>query len=532
MITVLDILGLEGVQTGAPVVLAGGRNLSRTVRWVHVAEIPDIARLLQGGELILTTGVQIPGTEDGQLSYARSLHEAGATGVVIELGTAHSELHPGTVRWAEEQGFPLIALHRETQFVAITEQAHAAILSSQVDELRACREIQNAFSEHAIEGAAPAAIVRDVHRLTGCDAVLEDAGGHILFVAGDRPTGEIVNEWERARLALTHPPRTARTGSGPVWLGTLVGARGNDWGRIALRVESGTPSLRHDTALEQAASALALNRLVQRDRETLERQAHRLLMSAIEEQTVPFGELLRRAERLGVPLTGDRFVAMHVIVPVTGTPDAHGHAVVHDVAEHIATALRRLRAPALISSHTDTSILMLVPLLSTEEEAQTIDAIADAIHDIRSQERLTIGASTPFSSIADAVAGLREAEQVALAARRRGRWQPVHRLADVPLHGLLQLIGTDARMQVFVEEQLRPFRESKDGPELLRAVEGYIRCAGNKSQLAEELHLSRPALYKRLTDIEELLHASLSDSETLTALHLAILADQLVNASG
>lgn len=33
------------------------------MRWAHVAEVADIAHLLRGGELVLTTGVALP--DDG-----------------------------------------------------------------------------------------------------------------------------------------------------------------------------------------------------------------------------------------------------------------------------------------------------------------------------------------------------------------------------------------------------------------------------------------------------------------------------------
>lgn len=52
--TVDDVLRLEAVRRGQPRVVAGGDRLGNRVRWVHVAEITDIAHLLHGGELVLT----------------------------------------------------------------------------------------------------------------------------------------------------------------------------------------------------------------------------------------------------------------------------------------------------------------------------------------------------------------------------------------------------------------------------------------------------------------------------------------------
>src|SRR5688500_4295055 len=54
-LSVRDILALPELVTGRPVVVAAEQALDRPVRWVHVAEIADVAPLLRGGELILTT---------------------------------------------------------------------------------------------------------------------------------------------------------------------------------------------------------------------------------------------------------------------------------------------------------------------------------------------------------------------------------------------------------------------------------------------------------------------------------------------
>ena len=55
-ITVQRALELPGLRGGLPEVVAGGERLDRTVRWVHAGEVPNIASLLKGGELLLTTG--------------------------------------------------------------------------------------------------------------------------------------------------------------------------------------------------------------------------------------------------------------------------------------------------------------------------------------------------------------------------------------------------------------------------------------------------------------------------------------------
>ena len=57
------MLRLAAVQRGQPQVVAAAGELDRPVRWVHAIEFADAARLLRGGELVLTTGIALPDEE-------------------------------------------------------------------------------------------------------------------------------------------------------------------------------------------------------------------------------------------------------------------------------------------------------------------------------------------------------------------------------------------------------------------------------------------------------------------------------------
>lgn len=62
--TIADVLALDTVRRGNPRVVAGADRLDTRVRWVHVGEVTDIAQLLRGGELVLTTGIALPDDPD------------------------------------------------------------------------------------------------------------------------------------------------------------------------------------------------------------------------------------------------------------------------------------------------------------------------------------------------------------------------------------------------------------------------------------------------------------------------------------
>ncbi|HEX2213124.1 MAG TPA: helix-turn-helix domain-containing protein, partial [Mycobacterium sp.] len=51
----------------------------------------------------------------------------------------------------------------------------------------------------------------------------------------------------------------------------------------------------------------------------------------------------------------------------------------------------------------------------------------------------------------------------------------------------------------------------------------YLSLAGNKAALAQRLHISRPALYKRLAALEQTLEVDLDDAESMTSLSVALM---------
>ncbi|WBB91633.1 PucR family transcriptional regulator [Verrucosispora sp. WMMC514] len=234
--TVREVLALDPVRHGAPRLVAGEGGLDRRVRWVHVAEVPDIATLLGGGELVLTTGIGLPGDDAGLRAFIGDLAGVGVSGLVVELGRRYLDGVPRVmVAAAERHGLPLVELRRATPFVRITEAVHALIVDAQLTELRATEEIHQRFTELSVEGADPGEVVRQAAELSGCPVVLENLSRQVL--AYD-PAGEnaelLLDGWEQHSRRIRPEGRTAYDPDRG-WLVTMVGARGQDWGRLLLR---------------------------------------------------------------------------------------------------------------------------------------------------------------------------------------------------------------------------------------------------------------------------------------------------------
>ncbi|GAB4104345.1 PucR family transcriptional regulator [Micromonospora taraxaci] len=565
--TVREVLALDPVRHGAPRVVAGDAGLDRPVRWIHIAEVPDIATLLGGGELVLTTGIGLPGDDAGLRAFIGDLADVGVSGLVVELGRRYLTGVPRVmVAAAERRGLPLVELRRATPFVRITEAVHALIVDAQLTELRATEEIHQRFNDLSVEGADTAEVIRQAAELSGCPVVLENLSRQVL---GYDPAGEsaelLLDGWEQHSRRIPLTGRTAYdTDSG--WLVTAVGARGQDWGRLLLRwpasgdvpsAQSGEPTAGPPTRLtillERAASTLALGRLIRRDAEGLERQIHRTLLTALLDHSRPVDEVALRAKALGVVLDRRHLVGVMVrhraedLVGENG-PEA-GQARLRDLSEAVGQALREAKLTALTSAVDDNSVGVLLALTDPAAEDRALSAFATTLRRVRLDSgtaRATsgadpargVGAGAVIVAAGSGVASLREARrslvearQIAEAARRDRRDLPIFRLPHVGLAGLLHLLRDEPRLQTFVERELGALLEydaRHPREQLLDTLRAYLEQGRNKTAGAAAAHLSRPAFYERLARIARILDVDLDSVEASLSLHVALLALEAV----
>ncbi|WP_444543569.1 PucR family transcriptional regulator ligand-binding domain-containing protein [Micromonospora okii] len=426
--TVREVLALDPVRHGAPrLVAGGGAALDRPVRWVHVAEVPDIAALLRGGELVLTTGIGLPADDAGLRAFIGDLADVGVSGLVVELGRRYVSAVPRVMAAAaERRGLLLVELRRATPFVRVTEAVHALIVDAQLTELRATEEIHQRFTELSVEGAGPAEVVRQAARLSGCPVVLENLSRQVL--AYD-PAGEsaelLLDGWEQHSRRIRPVGRTAYDADSG-WLVTTVGARGQDWGRLLLRWpvsgELSTPAAaptpvpvpgsapgggvgpdpadragrpadpptRLTILVERAASTLALGRLIRRDAEGLERQIHRTLLTALLDHSRPVDEVALRARALGVVLERRHLVGVMVRYrgddpaaegpgePGPVDPEA-GPARLRDLSEAVGQALREAKLTGLSSAVDDQAVGVLLALPDPAAEERALAGFAAAL---------------------------------------------------------------------------------------------------------------------------------------------------------
>lgn len=532
--TVAEVLTFDSLRKGRAEVVAGRSGLDRRLRWVHVSELATIAKLLKGGELLLTTGFALPKQPQGLAQYIKDLAGAHVAGIALGLGPRFVDSVPAAMEAAaDDYGVPLILLRRFTKFVDITEDVNSRIVDVQVDELREAERIHATFTELVVEGAGLEDVLHQVANMAGCPVVLENLVHQVLaYDAAGRPPDEVIGDWEARSRGVRIPGRTGfddATG----WLVSAVGARGKDWGRLVFQPPL-SPSRRLEMLAERAAATLALGRLVERDAETLELQARGTLLSALLSLKQPGDALAIDAQAAGIPLDGRQIVGAALRLAKASASETdlvsmdavEQLALLRCLAESAHAAARAVGMPALVGLVEDYTVAVLISLPLGKPEEPTLNRWVNNLRSFAPSRRFVIGVGPAVTRTSDMRASLAEATQVATAAQAMAEERPYFRNGDLGLRGLLQLLRGDIRLQSFAERQLAPLLDydRAHGTALEKLLRAYLGSGRNKKAAAESAHVSRPWMYERLAKIESILGVNLESEETCVCLQVALMA--------
>jgi PucR family transcriptional regulator, purine catabolism regulatory protein len=504
-LTVADVLDLPVLRRGLPEVVAVAGSLGRELRWVHAGEVPNIASLLTGGELLLTTGMGLGDSDAEVRAFADRLAGRGVAALVVELGPRLPSLPPALVAAADAHDLPLVVLRREVPFVAVTEAVHTELVDARVAVLRRGDEVQALLTRVLLAGGDVPGVLAELAEVVGNPVFLEDPDGRLLFHAGT----DDVDAWE-----------TARASGWPGAVGAPVASGSGRDGRLSalpLRAPLGEDGA---TAVARAADIVALALLRTRQEEELLARERGDVLRALAAGRLTPAEAARQAATLGFPGDGPLLVvaaeATGPVVPATWAP------AIHDAQR----ALQADGGPALLG--TAERATGLLGLLAVDDPQRRPERAAAAAHAIRAAAPGVVVVAGPVVGWDAAGPALALTAEQAAAARSLPAvdW---HDGRTLELQRLLWRWRSDGDLQAFAARVLAPLLDhdaTRRAP-LLPTLEALCAHGGNKAQAARALHLNRQALYPRLDRIGELLDADLDDPETLLTLSLAVRAHRL-----
>ncbi|GEL21946.1 hypothetical protein PSU4_09000 [Pseudonocardia sulfidoxydans NBRC 16205] len=161
-------------------------DLDREVSWAHSSELADPTRYLDGGELLLTTGLPIRATDPAV--YAGRLAAHGLAGLGFGTGLGWATVPAELAAACERVRLPLLEVPERTPFIAITKAVSAALASDAYTQVVRSDEAQRALTTAALHGAGTTGVLRTLATLLDAWALVVDAT-HTVRHAAPRGAG-------------------------------------------------------------------------------------------------------------------------------------------------------------------------------------------------------------------------------------------------------------------------------------------------------------------------------------------------------
>ena len=177
MLTVRDIADLPGLGLE---LAAGSDGSDNPIRWVHVSELPDPTPWLEGGELLITTGLGIGELSRPQREYVRRLAEHGLAGLAFGVGFGWAEPPAALADEAERVGFPLITVPYDVPFIALTKAISAQLANEQLARVERALEVHERLAHAVLEGRGAPSLLAIVGEHVGCSLALVDEAGRVV----------------------------------------------------------------------------------------------------------------------------------------------------------------------------------------------------------------------------------------------------------------------------------------------------------------------------------------------------------------
>lgn len=480
--------------------VAGAERADREISWAHAIELADPAPYLSGGELVMTTGINVGTGASAQFDYLSRLAAADAAALAFDTGISFHHVPPGIIAAGDALGIPVLQVPASTPFIAITRTVIDRINAEQLKSVQHTVDEQERLARETLRGGIPAVVVALARALEATVVAMSPSGRPLAAAGADRQ-----------RVAGLGAELAAATSRGRRGASSRVVADGGGYCTVqVLRAASNTRGylvVRSERALTAAERLLI---------------AHSVSLISIELEK-PVG-LIDAEQRLRVAVAQGLIETPGVRAPSLlryfgFDPDGavvalavRGCGPSLDAQVHLHRILHRRGLAFLMCPHED-GIVVVLPAA----EAASVTALHRSLTRQFGRDLVTgVSPSGSFAELAIAVS------QAWTASRSRDR-QSLRQFDKLGLIGVL--LGDRTPQELTV---LAGVVTPLDGENLLPTLAAFLERNGHIEGAAAALGVHRHTMRNRLARIGELLDMSLESADTRAILLIALHARELL----
>lgn len=510
-------------------VLAGDKGLSKGIKWTHIIETKDFDTLLNGGEMIMTTGTELD--LDSSLDTYERLINKGVAGICIEIGPHFTKLPERIKRFADEHDFPVIVFEEVVKFVDITQNLHTYIINQHHQMLNQLSDLTKKFTELSLSPNGILKILQALnnHFHTYALFVSDEAKayyyppegkGFIELIASYINNHNSKNSFEK--IITIDDKRFAFT---PV---TVLG---QVWGYLSLQVTEEPPNEFLLSVLERAAMSIA--QILLRNRTIEERK-----LNAEDDlvQNLLLGKPYNADELKFIMPSSKNHLYYKVFICHTDTPASKNNK---DEWEEIkvqrSMTIRSLFErygfhPAISVRKSEIAIICFFDEEKNNSQSVTnkFAGLASEFLQALNSEPQNMGASGRHNDISKIRIAYKEANEVLHLNKYHGLNTVFYE--NIGIYRLLFQLQDNYLIESYVDDYIGPLLkyDKEQNSELLTTLEIYLTFNESKKETAERLFIVRQTLYHRLDKVEELLGEGYLEPTNRLAIETAMGAYRLM----
>jgi len=146
------------------------------IRWVATSELPDPTPFFQGGEVLLTTGLQTRTWTSEWVSYVSALADSGTVALGLATGLTYETSPAALVDACTTAGMNLFEVPRHTPFVALSHRVSRLLAAEEEASARQTLVIQRPASRNSgVSSASKKALTSSVNALSASDQLMSMA---------------------------------------------------------------------------------------------------------------------------------------------------------------------------------------------------------------------------------------------------------------------------------------------------------------------------------------------------------------------
>jgi purine catabolism regulator len=523
-LTVADILKRKHFESAQ--VIAGEDGIHRFVKWVHVVEVTSIRNLLNGNELILSTGVAWKDNMDLFASMVKEFLANNAAGLCIEMGTYMSAIPTEVIEFANEHQFPIIVFQQEVPFVQITQDIHSNIINQQYQMISDLENYSQSLNKRLLTMDRYEDILQCIFAALELQIIFRLKNLDYEFVP---EISEIEQKTLVTRLDEAKIQPCEHMASAPIFL------FGQEYAEVFIYSKD-IPISEYDLLiLDRTATALAQHLLRDRYVEEKKRVEEFEWLYGWLEGEHSLESISEYFAQNGIKTrTNEAVVLITKLIPIK-------EKVTQDVT-YLKLLFRSVFEQNgftvfMVEKRNEITFILVnnrVKKNFKERIKTSIESITDSEF-IQKQcsAKIVIAAGNFIKSLNEVHKSYLTAKETERIQQRMNNKSLYYFYEDLHLYRLISQMSKHVNLQEYAAEYLQPViqYDQKYNGKLLETLKAYLECNGSKQETSNKLFIVRQTLYHRLQKLENILGEDFMEHEKRVAIEFMLLVQDYLAAS-